>query len=91
MTLAALVLLVSAASAAPAAANVPDLSEIPETRAVRYAERTELDMEGATLEGEVVKPQVGFTAEPPRPTHGNAIQLRSDFDVEMASSLALVR
>jgi hypothetical protein len=58
---------------------------------VRYALVTELDIEGATVEGELYRPGNQLVAERPKPTHRSAIVLRQNFDDATAESTEFVR
>ncbi len=52
-----------------------------------YKEKTEIDFEALELEGEMVKPQGALLQERQKTTFNPLIRLRTDFNLEMSSSI----
>lgn len=76
-------------ASAPALAQ-EELPEAPPPQVI-YKDVTELDIEGVTVEGTLVKPQVGLIQEPGRKGFAPMIPLRLDFNVEMVESVDLLK
>ena len=60
-------------------------------RTVVYAERTELEFEGLDVAGELVKPTVGSVSVRRVGVFNPMIRLRTDFNVEVAESVDLMK
>ena len=58
---------------------------------VRYAQVTELEIEGSTVEGQIYRPGSQLVVEPPKPKHHSAIVLRKNFDDVTVESAEFVR
>ena len=58
---------------------------------IQYQKQTEIDFEALELTGEMVKPQGSLIIERSNVTFNPLIELRMDFNPEMASSINLVK
>ena len=77
---------------APVAEEVEQVEVDAETgRRIQYKERTELEFEGLSLEGELVGPDAKMLGEQRRPRFPPMIELRKDWVTEMRGSIESVR
>jgi len=60
-------------------------------RSVKYQKETEIDFDGIEISGELVKPQGALIVERSGVKFNPLIELRMDFDPEMASSVNLIK
>ena len=58
-----------------------------ESPEVKYKDKTEIDVEGVEIEGELVKPQGALLLERKKANFNPLITLRSDFNNEMKKSV----
>lgn len=58
---------------------------------IQYERQTEIDFEALELSGELVKPQGALIIERTNVRFNPLIELRMDFDPEMASSINLIK
>lgn len=58
---------------------------------IQYQKQTEIDFEALELTGEMVKPQGSLIIERSNVSFNPLIELRRDFNPEMASSINLVK
>jgi hypothetical protein len=62
-----------------------------EDRAIEYQKRTEIDFEALDIEGEMIKPQGSLLIERQKTKFNPLIELRMDWDQEMASSVKEIK
>lgn len=88
-----LLLLATLATAAdPTSLDVPELVDTPDgPREVRYKLVTELEIDGVTLEGVLIRPDIAIGSEVRHREHPSQVQLRTDFDDQLAWSTEAVR
>ena len=60
-------------------------------RQIRYQKQTEIDFDALELTGEMVKPQGSLIIERSGVKFNPLIELRLDFDPEMAASVTLIK
>lgn len=60
-------------------------------RNVKYQKETQIDFDGIDITGELVKPQGSLIIERSGVKFNPLIELRTDFDPEMASSVNLIK
>lgn len=60
-------------------------------RKVTYQKETQIDFDGIDITGELVKPQGSLIIERSGVKFNPLIELRTDFDPEMASSVNLIK
>jgi hypothetical protein len=60
-------------------------------REIRYQKETEIDFDALELTGEMVKPQGALIIERSEVKFNPLIELRLDFDPEMAASVTLIK
>lgn len=70
--------------------NIAMAQEAEEPNVV-YQSRTEIDFEGVSVDGELVKPQGAFLLDRKRASFNPLIKLRLDFDDEMSQSVDEVK
>lgn len=66
-------------------------AQAQENNDIQYERQTEIDFEALELSGELVKPQGALIIERTNVRFNPLIQLRMDFDPEMASSINLIK
>ena len=66
-------------------------AQAQENNNIQYERQTEIDFEALELSGELVKPQGALIIERTNIRFNPLIQLRMDFDPEMASSINLIK
>lgn len=88
-----LLLLATLANASdPTSLDVPELVDTPDgPREVRYKLVTELDIDGLTVEGVLIGPEIAIGSEVRHRDHPSQIRLRADFADQLASSSDTVR
>ena len=74
----------------PADSGEYDRSSHEEGRRVEYKARTEIDFEDVTVEGELTKPQGQLLLDRQQANYDPLIQLRTDFDGELADGTTVV-
>ena len=60
-------------------------------RDIKYQKETEIDFDGIEIAGELIKPQGALIVERSGVKFNPLIELRMDFDPEMASSVNLIK
>ena len=60
-------------------------------RTIQYQKRTEIDFEALDIEGEMIKPQGSLLIERQKTKFNPLIELRMDWDQEMASSVKEIK
>ena len=60
-------------------------------RTIQYQKRTEIDFEALDIEGEMVKPQGSLLMERQKTKFNPLIELRTDWNHEMASSIQEIK
>lgn len=60
-------------------------------RTIQYQKRTEIDFEALDIEGEMVKPQGSLLMERQKTKFNPLIELRTDWNHEMASSVQEIK
>lgn len=60
-------------------------------RDVKYQKETEIDFDGIEIAGELIKPQGALIVERSGVKFNPLIELRMDFDSEMATSVNLIK
>jgi hypothetical protein len=60
-------------------------------RTIEYQKRTEIDFEALDIEGEMVKPQGSLLMERQKTKFNPLIELRTDWNHEMASSVQEIK
>jgi hypothetical protein len=72
--------------------DVPELVDTPDgPREVHYKLVTELDIDGVTVEGVLIRPEIAIGSEVHHGDHPSQIRLRADFADQLASSSDTVR
>jgi hypothetical protein len=66
-------------------------AQAQENNNIQYERQTEIDFEALELSGELVKPQGALIIERTNVRFNPLIELRMDFDPEMAASVNLVK
>lgn len=66
-------------------------AQAQENNNIQYERQTEIDFEALELSGELVKPQGALIIERTNVRFNPLIELRMDFDPEMAASVDLVK
>jgi len=66
-------------------------AQAQESNNIKYERQTEIDFEALELSGELVKPQGALIIERTNIRFNPLIELRMDFNPEMASSVNLVK
>jgi hypothetical protein len=66
-------------------------AQAQENNDIQYERQTEIDFEALELSGELVKPQGALIIERTNIRFNPLIELRMDFDPEMASSINLIK
>ena len=62
-----------------------------EDRTVTYRKKTEIDFEGVDISGELVKPQGALLLDRKRASFNPLINLRTDFNPEISSSVSEIK
>lgn len=60
-------------------------------KTIRYQQQTEIDFDALDITGEMVKPQGALISERSHAQFNPLIELRTDFNPEMASSVNLIK
>lgn len=60
-------------------------------RRIEYQARTEIELEGVSIDGEIVRPDTRLVGERPPPRFNPLIRLREDWVAEMRQSVDTVR
>lgn len=60
-------------------------------RTIQYQKRTEIDFEALDIEGEMIKPQGSLLMERQKTKFNPLIELRTDWNHEMASSVQEIK
>ena len=82
--------LVLLASVVSATAHAQD-DFAPDTRKVKYLERTEITFDGVDVTGELVGPSVIEISERPQAVFIDLIKIRRSFDGEIVASVSAVK
>ena len=83
---------------APAFAETPDTADVPALvdapdgpREGHYKAVTEIEIDGVTVEGQLIGPTIAIGSETRHPPHETQIKLRADFNDLTSESVDLVR
>jgi len=66
-------------------------AQAQESNKIQYQKETEIDFDALELSGELVKPQGALIIERSNVRFNPLIELRTDFNPEMASSINLIK